>query len=76
MSALLFIISQIFLFFISGIVEDYQPPYYDVLPSDPPFEYVKKVVKDDGYRPRISKHWHHNKVCKSGNCLISIYTII
>ncbi|XP_047139293.1 activin receptor type-1 isoform X1 [Hydra vulgaris] len=40
-----------------GIVEEYQPPYYDYLPQDPSFEEVKKVVVDDHYRPDIPKHW-------------------
>lgn len=38
-------------------VEEYQPPYYDVLPPDPSFEHVKKVVVDDQYRPVVPKSW-------------------
>lgn len=46
----------------SGAVECYQPPYHDVLQPDPPFELVKKVVNDDGYRPKIPNSWTQNEV--------------
>ncbi|KAL5287856.1 ACVR1 family protein [Megaselia abdita] len=40
-----------------GIAEDYKIPYYDVVPSDPSFEDMKKVVCHDNYRPSIPNRW-------------------
>lgn len=37
----------------SGIVEDYRPPFYDVVPNDPSFEDMKKVVCVDQQTPTI-----------------------
>lgn len=37
----------------SGIVEDYKPPFYDVVPNDPSFEDMKKVVCVDQQTPTI-----------------------
>ncbi|KAK2081499.1 hypothetical protein P7K49_040892 [Saguinus oedipus] len=36
-----------------GIVEDYRPPFYDVVPNDPSFEEMKKVVCVDQQTPTI-----------------------
>ncbi|XP_035210452.1 bone morphogenetic protein receptor type-1B-like [Stegodyphus dumicola] len=46
---------------INGIVEDYQLPYYECVPSNPSFEDMKKVVCIDQRRPSIPKHWSHNE---------------
>ncbi|XP_076822288.1 activin receptor type-1-like isoform X2 [Clavelina lepadiformis] len=40
-----------------GFVEEYNPPYYDVVNYDPSFEEMKKVVCTDGYRPVIPNRW-------------------
>ncbi|XP_049583822.1 activin receptor type-1 isoform X1 [Syngnathus scovelli] len=40
-----------------GIVEDYKPPFHDVVPSDPSFEDMKKVVCVDQQRPNIPNRW-------------------
>lgn len=40
-----------------GIAEEYKIPYYDVVPSDPSFEDMKKVVCHDNYRPSIPNRW-------------------
>lgn len=40
-----------------GIVEDYKPPFYDVVPNDPSFEDMKKVVCVDQQTPTI-----HNRL--------------
>lgn len=42
---------------IIGIVEDYQLPFYDIVPSDPSLEDMKKVVCDDRQRPGIPNRW-------------------
>jgi hypothetical protein len=47
---------------VSGIIEDYQVPYYDVVPSDPSFEEMKKVVVDSKIRPVVANHWYYDQV--------------
>lgn len=42
---------------INGMVEDYKPPFYDVVPHDPSFEDMKKVVCIDQQRPNIPNTW-------------------
>ena len=48
-----------------GFVEDYQPPYYEKLYQDPPFEEVKKVVCEEKYRPVVLKTWYNDEVSLS-----------
>lgn len=50
--------------FSGGIAEEYKIPYYDVVPSDPSFEDMKKVVCDDKYRPSIPNRWSSDMVCQ------------
>uniref|UniRef100_A0A8B9TE81 receptor protein serine/threonine kinase n=1 Tax=Anas platyrhynchos TaxID=8839 RepID=A0A8B9TE81_ANAPL len=38
---------------VNGIVEEYRPPFFDVVPSDPSFEDMKKVVCVDQQTPVI-----------------------
>uniref|UniRef100_A0A8C9FMY5 Activin receptor type-1 n=1 Tax=Pavo cristatus TaxID=9049 RepID=A0A8C9FMY5_PAVCR len=40
-----------------GIVEDYKPPFYDLVPNDPSFEDMRKVVCVDQQRPNIPNRW-------------------
>ncbi|XP_006880854.1 PREDICTED: activin receptor type-1C isoform X3 [Elephantulus edwardii] len=42
---------------VGGITEDYQLPYYDMVPSDPSIEEMKKVVCDQKFRPNIPNQW-------------------
>uniref|UniRef100_A0A8D2BAQ1 receptor protein serine/threonine kinase n=1 Tax=Sciurus vulgaris TaxID=55149 RepID=A0A8D2BAQ1_SCIVU len=42
---------------VGGIVEEYQLPYYDMVPSDPSIEEMKKVVCDQKFRPSIPNQW-------------------
>lgn len=42
---------------VGGIFEDYQLPYYDMVPSDPSIEEMKKVVCVDKQRPPIPNRW-------------------
>ncbi|KAJ8352261.1 hypothetical protein SKAU_G00237370 [Synaphobranchus kaupii] len=42
---------------VTGIYEDYQLPYYDMVPSDPSVEDMKKVVCDQKLRPNIPNQW-------------------
>lgn len=45
-----------------GIPEEYKVPYYDVVPSDPGFEDMRKVVVLDNYRPSIPNRWSSDSV--------------
>ncbi|XP_037952360.1 activin receptor type-1 isoform X2 [Teleopsis dalmanni] len=40
-----------------GFAEEYKVPFYDVVPSDPSFEDMRKVVCIDNYRPCIPNRW-------------------
>uniref|UniRef100_A0A3B3CDR3 receptor protein serine/threonine kinase n=1 Tax=Oryzias melastigma TaxID=30732 RepID=A0A3B3CDR3_ORYME len=42
---------------VNGIVEEYRPPFFDMVPSDPSFEEMKKVVCVDQHRPSL-----HNRL--------------
>lgn len=42
---------------VGGIFEDYQQPFYDVVPSDPSIEEMRKVVCVDRQRPSIPNRW-------------------
>ncbi|CAG9765597.1 unnamed protein product [Ceutorhynchus assimilis] len=46
----------------NGIVEDYKPPFSDVVPSDPSFEDMRKVVCDDQQRPIVPNRWTSDSV--------------
>lgn len=45
-----------------GMVEDYQMPYYDMVPSDPSYEDMLEVVCVKGLRPTVSNRWNSNEV--------------
>lgn len=47
---------------IDGVYEDYQLPYYDMVPSDPSIEEMRKVVCVDQARPPIPSRWQNNEV--------------
>ncbi|KAM4731602.1 activin receptor type-1-like isoform 2-T2 [Anableps anableps] len=49
----------------NGIVEDYKPPFHDVVPSDPSFEDMKKVVCMDQQRPVIPNRWFSDPTLSS-----------
>ncbi|KAM4613362.1 activin receptor type-1B-like [Polymixia lowei] len=40
-----------------GIHEEYQLPYYDLVPSDPSIEEMRKVVCDQKLRPNVPNWW-------------------
>lgn len=42
---------------VGGIYDEYQLPYYDVVPSDPTLEEMRKVVCFDRQRPSIPNRW-------------------
>lgn len=47
---------------INGMVEDYRPPFYDMVPHDPSFEDMKKVVCVDQQRPNVPNTWSSDKI--------------
>lgn len=57
----------------NGIAEDYKPPFYDVVPNDPSFEDMRKVVCVDQQRPNLPNRWASDHVCEN---LISTMTIL
>lgn len=46
-----------FISFVPGIVEEYRPPFFDLVPIDPSFEEMRKVVCVDQQRPSL-----HNRL--------------
>lgn len=46
----------------SGIVEEYQLPYYDMVPSDPSYEDMREVVCVKRLRPVVSNRWNSDEV--------------
>lgn len=47
---------------LSGIHEDYQLPYYDLVQSDPSVEEMRKVVCEQKLRPNIPNRWQSCEV--------------
>jgi len=45
-----------------GIHEEYQLPYYDLVPSDPSIEEMRKVVCDQKLRPNVPNWWQSYEV--------------
>ena len=46
----------------TGMCEEYQVPYFDMLPGDPSFDEVRKVVLTEKRRPSIPNRWHRDEV--------------
>jgi serine/threonine protein kinase len=47
-----------------GVCEEHELPYYDIVPSDPSVEDVRKVVCVDQCRPLCSDRWERHTVIK------------
>ncbi|KAM9785528.1 serine/threonine-protein kinase receptor R3 [Neosynchiropus ocellatus] len=47
---------------VNGIVEEYRPPFFDLVPSDPSFEEMKKVVCVDQQRPGLHNRFHSHPI--------------
>ncbi|XP_026884519.1 serine/threonine-protein kinase receptor R3 isoform X2 [Electrophorus electricus] len=47
---------------VNGIVEEYRLPFFDVVPSDPSFEEMKKVVCVDQHRPCLHNRLHSHPI--------------
>ncbi|KAM9804408.1 bone morphogenetic protein receptor type-1A-like [Neosynchiropus ocellatus] len=48
-----------------GIVEEYQLPYYDSVPSDPSYEDMLDVVCMKGLRPTVSNRWNSDECLRA-----------
>lgn len=72
------IINKITIFLIvTGLHEDFQLPYYDLVPSDPSVEDMRKVVCDQKLRPNIPNQWQSCEVRWEWDLSdISSYTVI
>ncbi|XP_007669324.1 activin receptor type-1C isoform X2 [Ornithorhynchus anatinus] len=42
---------------VGGNIEEYQLPFYDMVPSDPSIEEMRKVVCEQKFRPNIPNQW-------------------
>lgn len=47
---------------VNGILEEYRPPFFDLVPSDPSFEEMKKVVCVDQQRPSLHNRLHSHPI--------------
>nr|XP_023700242.1 activin receptor type-1-like isoform X2 [Paramormyrops kingsleyae] len=47
---------------VNGIVEEYQPPFFDAVPADPSFEEMRKVVCADQQRPSLHNRLHSHPI--------------
>ncbi|XP_025898594.1 serine/threonine-protein kinase receptor R3 [Nothoprocta perdicaria] len=47
---------------VNGIVEEYRPPFFDAVPSDPSFEDMRKVVCVDQQTPVVPNRLYSNAV--------------
>lgn len=52
----------LFYFILTELNEDFQLPYYDLVPSDPSIEDMRKVVCDQKLRPNIPNQWQSCEV--------------
>ena len=59
-----FMLTQKLCFFIleTGLCEEYQVPYFDMLPGDPSFDEVRKVVLTEKRRPSVPNRWYRDEV--------------
>ncbi|TMS04657.1 Bone morphogenetic protein receptor type-1A [Larimichthys crocea] len=48
-----------------GIAEDYQLPYYEMVPSDPSYEDMLEVVCVKGLRPTVSNRWNSDECLRA-----------
>ncbi|XP_077455088.1 serine/threonine-protein kinase receptor R3 isoform X1 [Stigmatopora argus] len=50
---------------VNGIVEEYRPPFFDLVPTDPSFEEMKKVVCVDQQKPSLHNRLHSHPIMSS-----------
>ncbi|XP_013382711.1 TGF-beta receptor type-1 [Lingula anatina] len=49
---------------VGGIYEEYQLPYYDLVPSDPTLDEMRKGICENRNRPGIPNRWHGNEALR------------
>lgn len=49
-------------FLSEGIVEEYQLPYHDLVPTDPSYEDMREVVCIKKQRPSFANRWTSDEV--------------
>lgn len=54
---------------VNGVADDYQIPFQDVVPNDPSFEDMRKVVCVDRMRPPLCKRWNS---CEATRMLVRV----
>ena len=59
---------------VLGIHEEYQLPYYDLVPSDPSIEEMRKVVCDQKLRPNVPNCWQSYEL-RCWSCPFESYPI-
>lgn len=47
---------------VNGIVEEYRPPFFDLVPIDPSFEEMRKVICVDQQRPILHNRLHSHPI--------------
>ena len=57
-----------------GIVEEYQPPFFDMVNNDPTVEEMKRVVVTENKRPSIPNRWIGDPVCWSIRAFIICFS--
>ncbi|KAM6903102.1 bone morphogenetic protein receptor, type IBb [Xenentodon cancila] len=57
-----------------GIVEEYQLPYHDLVPTDPSYEDMREVVCIKRLRPSISNHWSSECLRQMGKLMTECWT--
>ena len=57
------------------LAEEFQLPYYDVVPSDPSLDDMKGVVCDKKIRPTCPNRWHASEVHGFSTNTVFTYTI-
>lgn len=59
-----------------GIVEEYQLPYYDMVPNDPSYEDMREVVCVKRLRPVVSNRWNSDEVSMLKGRMSSVCLLI
>uniref|UniRef100_A0A8C6T7S4 receptor protein serine/threonine kinase n=1 Tax=Neogobius melanostomus TaxID=47308 RepID=A0A8C6T7S4_9GOBI len=54
-----------------GVVEEYQLPYYDLVPTDPSYEDMSEVVCIKKQRPSFANHWTSDECLRQMGKLMS-----
>lgn len=54
--------SWMFVLLPEGIVEEYQLPYHDLVPTDPSYEDMQEVVCIKKQRPSFANRWSSDEV--------------